>query len=95
MCLRRAALIGSTAMAEDFTFFKEDLKSRVDIVDVVQEFVELKKGGSNHLGLCPFHTEKTPSFSVNRSGQFFHCFGCGKSGNYHSFLEEWKTLHKG
>ena len=86
MCLRRAALIGSTAMAEDFTFFKEDLKSRVDIVDVVQEFVELKKGGANHLGLCPFHTEKTPSFSVNRSGQFYHCFGCGKGGDVIGFL---------
>jgi DNA primase len=73
-------------MAEDFIIFKEDLKSRVDIVDVVQEFVELKKGGSNHLGLCPFHTEKSPSFSVNRSGQFYHCFGCGKGGDVIGFL---------
>lgn len=73
-------------MADDFAVFKEELKSRVDIVDVVQEYVELKKRGSAWLGLCPFHTEKTPSFNVNRPGQFFHCFGCGRGGDVIGFL---------
>ena len=73
-------------MYEDFSSFKEELKNRIDIVDVVGEFVELKKRGSNHVGLCPFHTEKTPSFSVNRAGQFYHCFGCGKGGDVIGFL---------
>ena len=73
-------------MIDDFSVFKEELKSRIDIVDVVQEFVELKKRGSNHVGLCPFHTEKTPSFSVNQTGQFYHCFGCGKGGDVIGFL---------
>jgi len=73
-------------MFDDFTAFKEELKSRIDIVDVVGEYVELKKRGSNYVGLCPFHAEKTPSFSVNRAGQFYHCFGCGKGGDVIGFL---------
>lgn len=73
-------------MFDDFSAFKEEVKNRVDIIDVIGEFVELKKRGSNYLGLCPFHTEKTPSFSVNRIGQFYHCFGCGKGGDSISFL---------
>jgi len=73
-------------VTEDFTTFKEDLKSRIDIVDIVGEFVELKRRGTNHTGLCPFHMEKTPSFSVNQAGQFYHCFGCGKGGDVIGFL---------
>ena len=73
-------------MVDDFTSFKEEVKSRVDIVDVIGEFVELKKKGSSYLGLCPFHTEKTPSFNVNRERQFYHCFGCGKGGDVVGFL---------
>ncbi|GAG06663.1 unnamed protein product, partial [marine sediment metagenome] len=66
--------------------FKEELKNRIDIIDVIGEFVELKKHGSNYSGLCPFHTEKAPSFSVNRSGQFYYCFGCGKGGDVIGFM---------
>jgi DNA primase len=61
--------------------FKQDLLNRVDIVEVVSRFVQLKKGGANYLGLCPFHGEKTPSFTVSPAKQFYHCFGCGAHGN--------------
>ncbi|MBN1295053.1 MAG: DNA primase [Candidatus Latescibacteria bacterium] len=73
-------------MIDDFTLFKEEVKNRVDIVDIIGEFVELKRRGTAHIGLCPFHTEKTPSFNVNAEGQFYHCFGCGKGGDVISFL---------
>jgi DNA primase len=66
--------------------FKQDLLNRVDIVDVVQRYVQLKKGGANYLGLCPFHGEKTPSFTVSPSKQFYHCFGCGVHGNAIGFM---------
>jgi DNA primase len=66
--------------------FKQDLLNRVDIVDVVQRYVQLKKGGANFMGLCPFHGEKTPSFTVSPSKQFYHCFGCGVHGNAIGFL---------
>ncbi len=66
--------------------FKQDLLNRVDIVDVVSRHVQLKKAGANHLGLCPFHGEKTPSFSVSPAKQFYHCFGCGAHGNAIGFL---------
>ncbi len=67
---------------------KEQVKEATDIVGVIGQFVSLKKRGSNFLGLCPFHTEKTPSFSVNGDRQFFHCFGCGKGGDVFAFLME-------
>ena len=70
----------------DFESFKEDVKNRSDIVDIVSEFVDLKKKGTVYLGLCPFHNEKTPSFNVNRERQFYHCFGCGKGGDVYGFL---------
>ncbi len=73
-------------MYDDFSTFKEELKNRIDIIDVIGEFLELKKRGSNYIGLCPFHTEKTPSFNVNSPGQFYHCFGCGKGGDAIGFL---------
>ncbi len=68
--------------------FIQDLLARVDIVDVVGRHVQLKKGGANLLGLCPFHGEKSPSFTVSPSKQFYHCFGCGANGNAIGFLME-------
>lgn len=64
----------------------EEIKSRVDIVELVSEYVTLKKAGRNYSGLCPFHQEKTPSFTVNREKQIFYCFGCGQGGNAITFL---------
>jgi DNA primase len=66
--------------------FITELLSRVDVVEVVGRYVQLKKGGANFMGLCPFHGEKSPSFSVSPTKQFYHCFGCGKNGNAISFL---------
>ena len=68
--------------------FIQELVSRADIVEIVGRSVQLKKGGANFMGLCPFHSEKSPSFSVSPSKQFYHCFGCGKNGNAISFLIE-------
>jgi DNA primase len=68
--------------------FVAELLSRVDIVDVVGHHVQLKKGGANLMGLCPFHGEKSPSFSVSPSKQFYYCFGCGASGDAIRFLTE-------
>jgi len=66
--------------------FIQELLARADVVDIVGRYVPLKKGGANFMGLCPFHGEKSPSFSVSPSKQFYHCFGCGKNGNAISFL---------
>jgi DNA primase len=66
--------------------FKQDLLNRVDVVEVVSRYVRLKKTGANFQGLCPFHNEKTPSFSVSPAKQFYHCFGCGAHGNAIGFL---------
>ncbi len=66
----------------------EQITNRIDIIDVVSEFVKLKKRGANYLGLCPFHNEKTPSFTVSPSKEIYKCFGCGKSGNTITFLME-------
>ena len=68
--------------------FLQDLLSRVDIADVVGRHVELKRGGTNLMGLCPFHAEKSPSFSVSPVKQFYYCFGCGASGDAIRFLTE-------
>ena len=68
--------------------FLQDLLARADVVEIVGRHVQLKKGGANFMGLCPFHSEKSPSFSVSPSKQFFHCFGCGKSGDAIAFLME-------
>jgi DNA primase len=72
--------------------FKQDLLNRVDIVDVVSRYVQLKKGGVNYLGLCPFHSEKTPSFTVSPAKQFYHCFGCGAHGNAIGFLMAYASM---
>jgi DNA primase len=66
--------------------FIQELLARVDVVEVVGRHVQLKKGGANFMGLCPFHSEKSPSFTVSPSKQFYHCFGCGKNGNAIGFL---------
>ena len=68
--------------------FIQDLLNRVDIVDVVGKHVQLKKGGANLMGLCPFHNEKSPSFTVSPAKQFYHCFGCGAHGSAIGFLME-------
>jgi len=69
--------------------FKQDLLNRVDIVEVVGRYVQLKKGGANFMGLCPFHNEKSPSFTVSPAKQFYHCFGCQKHGNAIGFLMDY------
>src|SRR5699024_2346583 len=66
----------------------EDVRHQNDIVEVEEEYVQLKKQGRNYFGLCPFHDEKSPSFSVNNEKQIFHCFGCGKGGNVITFMME-------
>src|SRR5438128_12637564 len=69
--------------------FKDTLKQQADIVRIVGEYVKLKKAGAqNYSGLCPFHSEKSASFSVHATRQFFHCFGCGASGDVVSFVQK-------
>jgi len=72
--------------------FKQDLLNRVDIVDVVSRYVQLKKGGANWQGLCTFHTEKSPSFTVSPAKQFYHCFGCGAHGNAIGFMMAYASM---
>jgi len=72
--------------------FIADLLNRVDIVDVIGQHVKLKKAGANYQGLCPFHSEKSPSFSVSPTKQFYHCFGCGAHGSAISFMMEYSGL---
>lgn len=64
----------------------EEIRQRADIVGLISEYVALKKAGRNHVGSCPFHKEKTPSFTVNSEKQIFYCFGCGQGGNVYAFL---------
>lgn len=68
--------------------FIQDLLNRLDIVDVIERYVPLKKAGANYVACCPFHTEKSPSFTVSQSKQFYHCFGCGAHGTAIGFLME-------
>ena len=72
--------------------FIDDLLERVDIVDVIDTRVNLRKSGKNYSALCPFHDEKSPSFSVNPDKQFYYCFGCGAGGNAIGFLMEYERL---
>ncbi|WP_314437595.1 DNA primase [Massilia timonae] len=72
--------------------FITDLLNRVDIVDIVGRYVQLKKGGANFMGLCPFHNEKSPSFTVSPTKQFYHCFGCGAHGTAIGFLIEYSGM---
>ena len=72
--------------------FLEQLKAKNDLVEVVSGYVPLERKGGNWWGRCPFHHEKTPSFSVNADGQFYHCFGCGVSGDVITFIREIESL---
>ena len=63
-----------------------EIRARISIVEFISAYVALRKAGRNYTGLCPFHSEHTPSFSVNEEGGFFHCFGCGVGGNAFTFL---------
>ncbi|MCX8086342.1 MAG: DNA primase [Rhodocyclaceae bacterium] len=72
--------------------FIEELLSRVDIVDVIERYVPLKKAGANYQACCPFHSEKTPSFTVSPTKQFYHCFGCGAHGSAIGFLMQYSGL---
>lgn len=70
----------------------EEVRSRNDIVDLISTYVSLKKKGSSYFGLCPFHNEKSPSFSVSRDKQMYYCFGCGAGGNIYTFLMEYENF---
>lgn len=70
----------------------EEIRTSADIVDIISGYVQLKKRGKNYIGLCPFHQEKTPSFTVSSDKQIFHCFGCHSGGNIFSFLMDYKNI---
>lgn len=70
----------------------EEIKSNTNIVEIIGEVISLQKSGRNFLGLCPFHGEKTPSFNVVEDKQFYHCFGCGRSGDVFKFIEEYQQV---
>jgi len=72
-------------------FIKDEIKRAADIVEVIGQFVQLKRAGQSHIGLCPFHSEKAPSFTVSSARQMFHCFGCKKGGDVFAF---WMEYHK-
>src|SRR5262245_16936765 len=70
----------------------KEIKERVSILTLIENFVSLKKAGKSHMGLCPFHEEKTPSFHVSEDRGVFHCFGCGAGGDIFGFLMQHKKL---
>ncbi|MDQ7816709.1 MAG: DNA primase [Melioribacteraceae bacterium] len=70
----------------------DEIRNSADIVDIISGYVQLKKRGKNFIGLCPFHQEKTPSFTVSEDKQIYHCFGCGNGGNVFKFLMEFKNI---
>lgn len=69
----------------------EEVRTKNDIVDVVSQYVKLTRKGSSYFGLCPFHNEKTPSFSVTPAKQMYYCFGCGAGGNVFNFVMEYEN----
>ena len=71
----------------------DEIRTSNDIVDVISQYVTLKRSGRNFLGLCPFHKEKTPSFSVSPDKQIFHCFGCGAGGNVFHFISKIENVN--
>ena len=70
----------------------EEVRTKNDIVDVISGYVRLQKKGSSYFGLCPFHNEKSPSFSVSREKQMYYCFGCGAGGNVFTFLMDYENF---
>lgn len=70
----------------------DEVRQSNDIVDIISQYVRLKRSGRNYFGLCPFHNEKSPSFSVSPDKQIFHCFGCGVGGNVFTFLSKIEGL---
>jgi DNA primase len=76
----------------DFSDAKEQVKKAADIVELIGQYVDLKKTGQNHIGLCPFHSERSPSFTVNQDKQIYHCFGCGRGGDVFTFWMEYHNL---
>jgi len=73
-------------------YFIDELLTRIDIVDIVDGYVALKKAGRDFKTCCPFHDEKTPSFTVSQNKQFYHCFGCGAHGTAISFLMDYSGM---
>ena len=71
---------------------KEEVRKVADIVEVIGQYVQLKKRGQNYIGLCPFHSEKSPSFTVNQNKQIYHCFGCGRGGDIFAFWMEYHNV---
>ena len=70
----------------------DDIRKNTDIVDIISQYLQLRKSGQNHFAHCPFHEDKTPSFSVNDQKQIFYCFSCGRGGNVFNFLKEIEGL---
>lgn len=70
----------------------DEVRQSNDIVDIISQYVHLKRSGRNYFGLCPFHNEKSPSFSVSPDKQIFHCFGCGVGGNVFTFLSKIENI---
>ncbi|MDE7433084.1 MAG: DNA primase, partial [Lachnospiraceae bacterium] len=70
----------------------EEIRSKNDIVDVISSYVKLKKKGATYFGLCPFHNEKSPSFSVTPGKEMYYCFGCGEGGNVYSFIMKYENF---
>ena len=80
-------------MSQGFTpEFLEELKYKCDIVQIISQYVPLQKKGGRYFGCCPFHNEKTGSFCVNQSEGFYHCFGCGASGDVIKFIQEIESV---
>lgn len=85
-------MISGEQMAVSYENIIEKIKEQMNIVDLIEEYLYLKKSGSNHIGLCPFHNEKTPSFTVSDEKQIFHCFGCGAGGDGITFIMQRENL---